>query len=154
MPKLVLDDLPEELPVLVGELVLKGESVSERVKTLAEQKETELQAIENDLYRDSITLMRDGLKFADIEPDQTEPPPAWVEELGMDGALKKLRTAKYNLMAASAAPVGIKVAAQIFTGITKARATERAAPRSLNIAKVYMTVPAREYPEQESEKDK
>ena len=106
-----------------------------------EKRQAFLQGVEDDLLENSLTVLNDSLKFSEIDPGGAAPPPEGVEELGEKKAQARFRIAQASWMSAKEAPVGIKVAAQVATGILKARAAERQGPRELNVSFVQMTAP-------------
>jgi len=110
-----------------------------------------LQELQDQLLERSLSIVDSSMRFADIDPTTTEPPQAWIDELGMDGAKVRLRVAQSAWAAAKDAPVGIKVASSVLVGILKAKATEKQGPRTLNVAVVHMTAPMPQFPEQEIE---
>jgi len=155
MASLDLDDLDElvaraGMPVLEGELepqrIVKPEHVS-----AALLKAEQLASIRDEIQIESGNIVRDGLCFAKIQADAEGPSREWIEELGPDRAWERFRLAKYNLMSASEAPVGTKLALQVYTGIIRAQATEKGAPVRLNVERVILNVNPRIYPELEVE---
>jgi hypothetical protein len=90
--------------------------------------------LEDEICRDCLEIVGDVRFFAEIDPDEREPPEAWVKELGLERAKRRHRVARASWMATKDAPVAISVAKSVMIGAMKVRALERAAPRSLNIA--------------------
>jgi hypothetical protein len=112
-----------------------------------------LQEIQDQLLQQSLEVVQDAVKFSEIDEDAQAPPDAWVEELGMDRAMARLRMARAAWRNARDAPVGIKVAASVAVGIMKARATEKTAPKVLNVALVNWANPLPQFVEQDFERD-
>lgn len=111
-----------------------------------------IRSMEDELLEESLEVVEGALMFAHIAPDQKEPPEEWVERWGREKAERMFRLAGYGLMANKDAPVGIKVARDIATGILRNRATEKMGPRELNVAFVQMPMAALpQYPEKEIE---
>lgn len=109
--------------------------------TEVDPQRARLRNIEDQLLRSSLSIVRDSLAFEEIDPEATEPPEHWVEELGMEGAIKRLRLAKAAWLNAKEAPVGAKMAKEVAMGIIKARSTETAGAR-LNVAVQVVAAPA------------
>lgn len=100
---------------------------------------TRLKAVEDEVYEVNLDITRDTARFCEIGFDATEPPAAWVRELGMERALRRFRIAKGAQMAAKDAPVAIQMAARVVTGLAKARAMERSGgSKELNVQIVMM----------------
>lgn len=104
-----------------------------------------LRRIEDELLEESLEVVQGVVRFAHLPPDLEEPPEDWVEAHGREKAERLFRLAGYGLMKSSDAPVGIKTAKDIATGILKARATEKMGPRELNVA--FVNIPAPQLPE-------
>ncbi len=151
-------DWSEELPDAYGVAQAAIETSLSAIKTeatsLAAARQEKLKELENELFHENMAIMRDVACFRDIEPDCEHPPDNWVMELGMAGAQKRLRVAKAAWMSSKDAPVALNVSKSILMGIIKARATEKAGPRSLNVAMVHMAAPQQEFEERELEEKK
>jgi hypothetical protein len=102
-----------------------------------EKRQERLREIEDELLGESLAVLNSSLKFADFDlKEQKEPPAEWVEEHGREEATKMFRIAQLANMSQKEAPIAFIIAKNLAVGIVKARATERAAPRSL--ALVYL----------------
>lgn len=121
-----------------------------RPQQLATQLE-HLQQLQDQLLQRSLQVLDASVRFAEVEADTTEPPAAWVDELGEVGAQLRLRVARASWMSVKESPVGIKVAANLAVGILRAKAVENAAPRILHLEVVQMTAPMPQFVEQEIE---
>ncbi len=102
-----------------------------------------------EIVDDTTRVLDDALAFADIMPDEAVPPKEWVEKYGYERAHQRLRTAKYALMNAKEAPVGLKIAAQLGASIIKSKANEPTVNNVLHVEKIYINAPAQAYPELE-----
>lgn len=111
-----------------------------------------IRTIENELHMQSAEVVHGVLAFTDINPSDPDPPKKWVKTMGEERARKRMRLAQAGWMNAKEAPVALKVATQTFAGIVKARATEKSAPRALNVQVVQMSSPVPLFPELEVEK--
>lgn len=150
-----LDDLEDDSPV-VEAVVLEGVLEPRRiVKTehvsAALLKAEMLASIRDEIQVESGQIVRDGLCFAKLDPKDEGPSMEWIEEMGPDRAWERFRTARYNLMSAQEAPVGTKLAMQVYSGIIRAQSTEKGAPVRLNVEKVILNINPRSYPELELE---
>ena len=77
--------------------------------------------------------------------DPTNPmgvPEEWIEEMGERAARAKYKSAVDAHSNAKEAPVYLKVAENMAAVIIRARATEKAAPKHLNIQKVVIPIVA------------
>jgi len=144
--------LPDEPEPITAEIVPappKHISRKERV-------EERLAELEASIYEDSLQTVDDILKFADVEPEQLKegerPPEVWVEKLGLEGAKRRLRVAKYALLPKKDAPVGISVACNLVAAISNARAKTQQGPKTLNVQFVQISAPLPVFPEIEVEK--
>lgn len=125
--------------------------VKTKPASLAVAEDT-IRAVEDEIHRESASVLRDALAFVEIDPAWEEPPQEWLEKYGQLEAEKRFRAAKYALMNAKEAPVGLKLAKDTFVGMAKARATEKGGPKTLNMTFVQMTRPLPVYKELEVEK--
>ncbi len=112
-----------------------------------------LQEIQDQLLEQSLSVVQASVSFSEIEEASKAPPPEWIAELGEDRAWTRWRIAQASWRSAKDAPVGIKVAAQMAVGILKAKATEKAAPKTLNVALLNWPGQLPQYVEQDFERD-
>lgn len=99
-----------------------------------------LRALEDRILERGLVCLDDVAHWVDVEQSTAEPPQAWVDELGAEGAARRLRVAKSAWMSAKEAPVGIKVAQSVVVGIAKARATAQGGT-TLNLQQVMFNAP-------------
>jgi hypothetical protein len=102
-----------------------------------------LKAAEDDVYQRNLRIVNDAARFAEIpydaEATEDEVPQEWVDELGLQGALVRMRTAIGAQRGAKTAPFGLGMAVKVVTGLAKARAVERTSESArLNIQVVVM----------------
>lgn len=109
-------------------------------ETLAERQAKDLQSIEDELFEKSGEILEGALLFADISPDAEEPPAEWFKKYGVEKATRMFRMAKFAMMSAKEAPVGIKVAESMVRGVLKARSMAAAQPKTLAVAFLNQTV--------------
>lgn len=110
-----------------------------------------IERITDELLTESMGTLRGALRFADLDPQATEPPPEWVERWGAQEARKQFDLARMALMPAAQAPVGLKIAAQVATGILKSR-NEKQVPQTLNVQFVQFQLPDVKYPSRKVER--
>ena len=135
-------DAPDWMPAHKAELV-----PSAPTEGLALEK---LKGIEDEILVECASLIQGVLKFSELDFDNPEiMPEGWVAQLGQKEAEKQHRIARYALLNPKEAPVALKMGQSTFTGITKARATEKAAPRSLSVSFVQLTPPMLDFVETE-----
>lgn len=101
-----------------------------------------LAGLKNEVFELSMGVLRDHLKFRDIDPYQKMEESAvfkeMCEEHGEEEATKMYRLAEAGWRTAANAPVGIKNAMNTAIGIMKANATEKGGTRILNVDKVFI----------------
>ncbi len=101
-----------------------------------------LRVLEDEVFEENLGVLEAVAQFADVDPKNAdEVPEDLIESLGLKEATRVHRLRNYGLMSAKDAPVGIKIAAQIVTGIMRARSAEKGGSKSLNINVVQFTVP-------------
>lgn len=102
----------------------------------AETHQANFRKIEDELFQDAAAVIRGGLRAIDLETEAEGPlriPPEWIQQFGDKEAKRMFRAAKYALNNAREAPVLLKIASDTFSGIAKARATEKSGPKTLNM---------------------
>jgi hypothetical protein len=124
-----------------------------------ERTERELKKIENELFKESSSVILSVVKDTfDIDPEDPELPPEWMEELQeceteqereskMRELNRRKRIATYALQSPKNAPVALQIAAKVLGGMQKARAMEGAAPKTLNLTMVSMSAPGQPVPQ-------
>lgn len=124
-----------------------------------ERTERELKKIENELFKESSSVILSVVKDTfDIDPEDPELPPEWMEELQecqteqereskMRELNRRKRIAQYALQSPKNAPVALQIAAKVLGGMQKARAMEGAAPKTLNLTMVSMSAPGQPVPQ-------
>jgi hypothetical protein len=115
-------------------------------KMTREQKaDMVLDGIQDRIYEESLSVIDDGLKFADVDISDLEdgqpPPEKWVKELGLEKAKRRARVARYCLMPKKDAPIAISLAASTAAAIANARAKTNQGPKTLNVQVVQISQP-------------
>ena len=96
-----------------------------------------LRRLEDELYKGSLEVVSGTLDFAELDPaDLDKMPEGWTE--------RRHRIAKVGWMSVKDAPVAIATATKVLTGIVRARATEKAGPKQLNLNMVSITAPLKQ----------
>ena len=155
-----MEDLADDIASVVAAAPLAAlpvGGVAVRMQSQQELSQDRLKSIEDELLEEAMSMTRHMLAFSEIDPGDVASEKAalakWSAELGPDVAAKRLRLARGSWMPGKDAPVGLKHASVLAVGIIRARATERGAPRSLNISIVQLTEqPMMKYPEREVDK--
>ena len=130
---------PEWMEGIVEETAIVPEE-PRRQLSKAEETQMALRSLEDDMLQKSMEVVGGAINFADVAIDELgDPikPDGWTD--------RQFRIAKAGMMSAKDAPVAIKLAAQMVTGIVKARATEKGAGRTLNLVQVKFTLPREKY---------
>lgn len=115
--------------------------------------------IEDETFQTAAGIVQASLDFYQVEPNQEEPPPEWIEQYGARAAMQRLRVAKASWLPQSVAPSGVKLAAQVVVGISRARRLDQRLGGSTEInVKLQLPAPtsagqpgAPEYPVKEIE---
>lgn len=108
------------------------------VERLKEQRLARMKSIEDDIFGRCATIMQDALAFRDIDPQMTEPPAEWLQEMSPEEARKRFRVAQMATLSRKEAPVAIELASKMLAGIVKARSMDKQGPRVLNMTFVNM----------------
>lgn len=141
-----LDGLPDDSGA--AELVqVTQEAVARRELSAEEQRIERLRNIEDQLLEENLQIVGDAAKFRKIDPGQDQLPVEWLLELGAEGARERMRVAQAAWLPVKDAPIALKMAQSVALGIIKARATEKAAPRTLNVAFVQLPAPRQDFGE-------
>lgn len=102
----------------------------------------DFRGLEDRILKQSLETVDDSLKWAEIDPDITEPPQAWIDELGEARARQRLRVAKAAWCNAKEAPVGLGMARTTAVGIMKVRAAVKIGTPVLNVNLVNFPQPS------------
>lgn len=94
--------------------------------------------MEDELLENALTVVGGVCNFAHLDPEDLDKVPE-----GWDA--RTHRMAKVGWVPNKEAPVAVHTSTKVLTGIIRARATEKAGPRSLNINMVSMTAPPRKF---------
>jgi hypothetical protein len=126
-------------PVQHSVLAAPQTSAIDRKRDQMEQ----LVSLQDELFRESMGVLRDAMRFRDIDPSlERELDPAFEAmevELGQAGAQRAHRVAVLASLPSADAPIGLKLAANVAVGIMKAKATEKGGTHVLNVAKVILS---------------
>jgi hypothetical protein len=146
-----LDSLMSDLPVKEAIEVVQPSQVEPRRRvSAAEIRAEKLRGIEDEMLQKSMSIINDSLHFADVDFSQENPkvPDEWMEELKDDTVAveRRMRIAKYAMLSAKNAPIGLVMANRFAVGVIKARATEKVGNRTLNVAVVQLPVASHPYP--------
>jgi hypothetical protein len=117
-----------------------------------EQRREQLKELEDRMLERSLTVVSDALYARDIDANAKEVPREWMD-IDPDEAVKRLRTANAAWMNKKEAPVFLEIGKQVMVGIIKARATEKAAPKTLNVQVIQMSAPLPKFEVIEMESD-
>lgn len=113
-------------------------------ETDLKRRQDELKSVEDELLQESMEVLSGALQFANVKFDAAEAPEELVKKLVAEGKdpEKVFRIMKAAQMKSSEAPVGLMIAQKTAMGILKARASDKAAPKPLNVAiQVVTTLP-------------
>lgn len=115
------DEAPVEALAIVGPKPLRKTGVDA------------IREVEDRLLMKAMGQVENALSWDEIDFGTLEPPAEWVAELGEVEAKRRLRAAQAAQMSSGESPVGLKHAKDLLLGVVKARAAEKAGPRSLNV---------------------
>jgi hypothetical protein len=125
----------------MGKIVKKKQTTM----THSDLQQDGLRLLEDELYTGSLAVVGGTFDFAELdEKDLDKMPEGWIDSYGEKEAKKRHRIAKAGWMPNKEAPVALTLATKVLTGIVRARATEKAGPKQLNINMVSMTAPLEE----------
>ncbi len=116
-------------------------------RELADPKEKEKRLARLTELEDQVLDMASGvilasLDFSQVSPHATEPPPEWVTEYGEAGARQRLEVAKAGWLPASLQPSGVKLATQVYVGISRARGHKISKLTQINLNAQVISLPA------------
>lgn len=104
------------------------------------QQLEKLAGLKNEVFELSMGVVRDSLRFRDVDPyekmEESATYKQLVKEMGPEEATKVYRLAEAGWRTGANAPVGIKNAMNTAIGIMKANATEKGGSRVFNVGKV------------------
>jgi hypothetical protein len=110
--------------------------------SLADVQQEKLRVLEDELLEQSLEVVGGTCSFAELDPEKFDKiPQKWVDDMGMEKAAKFHRLAKAGWLPAKDAPVAITTATKVVSSIVRARATEKAGPKSLNMNIVQLSAP-------------
>lgn len=135
------------LAELIEEIGAENERKRGLTKRPPEARQDDLRDIEDEILRSAMGTVQDVLRFREIDPAEEGIPDEWVQKYGMLEAQRLHRLARVGWLPGKQAPCALKLANNVMVGIVKARSTEKAAPRAVNVVLVRMTAPPRSYPE-------
>ncbi len=124
---------------------VERELLSDRAR---EERVERLTQLEDRVYLRATDILESAMGFEEIEEHAAEPPAHWVEQLGQEGAERKLRLAKRMWEPGNMAPAGVALAQKIHSGISKARGMNKVklTQNNLNV-KIELPAPtSREHP--------
>ncbi len=139
----------DDPPAVTGEIVPVAPLLP-----VAQQKQVALRRIEDQLLDDVTGIMSGVLKAADIPDEDEGVPPEWVAQYGQKEAEKRHRLARYGKMSRKEAPVALFLAQGVHSSIIKARSTEKAGNRVLNVTMVNFPKANVEYPRRKLDAEK
>lgn len=120
----------------------------------AQQKALQLRKMEDQIYEESAEIMRGVMRAHKVADELTETPPEWIAEHGKEKADEMFRLARYGKMSRKDAPVSLFLAQGTLSSIVKARSTEKAGARVLNVTMVQFPQAQIEYPRKKVESER
>ncbi len=100
------------------------------------KKVREIRALEQSIFQRTMEVLDAASRFGEVDPTNLEPSRAMMDDFGHDP--EKLaqvnRLARYALMNAKEAPVGLAIAKSVAVGLARAQAMSKSAPRTMNVA--------------------
>ncbi len=97
---------------------LRKEIADENLK-LARQ--TRIEELEAEVFETAGQIVGALFDFQQVRHDQTEPPPSWVEQYGVEGAKSRLAVARAGWLPPSQAPVAVNHAVKMMIGVNRGR---------------------------------
>jgi hypothetical protein len=106
-----------------------------------------IEHIEDQIFDKAAQIVDAFLSFSEVTPNQTKPPPHWVEQYGEEGANQRLAVARRGWDPLSLAPAAAKYAAQTMVGISRGRSWRvRVTNNNLNVKLSLPAPTTREHP--------
>lgn len=123
---------------------LRQELKDEKQKAL---RIARMEELEDALLETAAGIAGAAMAFSEVTPNQQEPPPAWIEEYGEEGARQRLAVAKAAWMPPSIAPVAVTLSVRMYTGIMRGRGHKvRLTQNNLNVQMILPAPTSREHP--------
>lgn len=91
-------------------------------------------------------IVEGTMRAFDVPFDATACPEGWKELYGPEEAERRFRIAKAAQLPTASAPVALKLAHQMKSGIMAAKAKRNDGPKTMNVALVKMTAPLPNFP--------
>ena len=110
-----------------------------------------IREIEDRLMLKAATQVENALAWDEIDMG-AECPAEWIELYGAEGAKRRYRAAQAAQMSNKEAPAGLKLSTTYLVVSMKARATEKAAPRTLNVVVGHIVFQLPDIPRQKVDK--
>lgn len=92
-----------------------------------------LDELVDEVFTENLKIVRNVAHFADIDPDTTVPPEAWVKELGQEAAMRRLRICRGAWLGAKDAPKALDIAKSISSSLALARVKKEKGQRELKV---------------------
>lgn len=110
---------------------LRQELKDEKLK---EMRQARIEELEQSLLEASAGIIEAGMAFAEVTPDQVDPPPDWVAKYGEAGARQRLAVAKAGWLPQSLAPAALPLSVRMYVGIMRGRGHKvRLTQNNLNV---------------------
>lgn len=138
-----LTGIPTFVENLLGAPIERDQAAIDLAQTAQRAKVDDIRRMEEALFLRGIEAIDGVSRFGQVDPATNEPSREMIEQFGHDPVklAEMNRLARYGLMSAKEAPVGIAVMKSLVVGLARARSLENMAPRSLNVAVVYQGAP-------------
>jgi hypothetical protein len=134
MPKTLTEDVPMVPVSQTHRVTTVSADIRGQYEQAMDRRQEDLRGLEDELLEESLRVINGAMKFADIDPQLTEPDEAFLERFKNDPDPQKLfRLMKYGLMKTSEAPAGLTLAQKTAIGILKARAGDKGEVRPLAV---------------------
>lgn len=127
------------------QLSLLKDQAAQIEKSLKSNSSEMIKAAESELFNDALAVIQPYMRFAELgfgEDGEVNSVPFEWEGLPEEEKMKKIRLAKAGWMPSSDTPHGVKMAHATVLGIIKAKSTEQAGTKILNIESVTFPSPA------------
>ena len=88
---------------------------------MAAKRAERMLQIEDEILQACYQITQAHLAYVEVSPTEENPPESWVQQHGLENAMKRLDVAKSGWLPTSKEPSGSVAARQIMVGIAKAR---------------------------------
>lgn len=103
------------------ELVPSLDLTPHLVPEAREKRLARMRDVEDEVMQRALGNVDAMLSYYEVKPGDENPPEAWVERYGLEGAMQRFQVARDARLPKAQAPIGLHTSLQVVVGIAKAR---------------------------------